>query len=97
MLSPSMGAPLPCYPAQASERRSTDFKARLVAGWEWGTVVAIGPLLAFPKIQRLAALQLARPPALPREESWDHQDLVKGFLKLGLCSKCLEILNPLSI
>lgn len=97
MLSLSMGAPLPCFPAQASER-STDFKARrLVAGWGWGTVAATGPLLAFPKIQRLATLQPARPPALPREESWDHQDLVTGFLKLGLCSKCLEILNPLSI
>lgn len=73
-----MGAPLPCYPAQASEEHRLQGE-EIGCGVGVGTVVATGPLLAFPKIQRLATLQLARPPALPREESWDHQDLVKGL------------------
>ena len=93
-----MGAPVPCSPAQASEKSSTDLgRGYWLGGGGGGTLSATGFLLAFPKIQRLATLQPARPPALPREESWDHQDLVKGFLNLGLCSKCLEILNALSI
>lgn len=49
MLSPSMGAPLPCYPAQASERRSTRLQGEIGCG-VGEAVVAIGPLLAFPKI-----------------------------------------------
>lgn len=51
------------------------------------------PPLPFPPA-RPYILQPARPLAFPRDGPGDLCHLVKGSLKLGLCSKYLEILSP---